>query len=180
MTIYLAREEMQRRTGLSVAELSKELTRISVGLFVAHPVLYLRSVAEQWLGFWVVPNYWRPELFTNAQLRGLATTVWRLEQPILRVVNLLFLLICFPLLLAMLQGSSASSSVKLFGTAALLVLSTSVVQALFESGNTRYSIPTQTLVGSTVLFFLAKSWSDIQRSLARRAEERTGSPRGGR
>jgi hypothetical protein len=145
---------MQRRTGLSMAQLSSELARISVALFLEHPLLYLRSVAEQWLGFWAVPRYWRPSLFRSTGIRRTVTQAWRVEHWFLRGVNLIFLVSCVPLLLRARRGRNAPPIARLFGTVALLVLSTSIVQALFEFGNTRYSIPTQALVGCTVFVFL--------------------------
>jgi hypothetical protein len=151
MTIYLARAEIERRTGLSTAELSTELTRMSLALFRNHPGLYLRSVAEQWLGFWAVPRYWQDDHFRSPVVRDLARMVWKLEHPVLRFGNLVFLALCGPLLMLALQGRSARASVKVLTTSTLLIFTASAVQALFEFGNTRYSIPTQALAGCVVL-----------------------------
>ena len=52
MTIWYAESEIKRKTGLSTAELSKQLTRMSLEMFAEHPLLYLESVARSWVRFW--------------------------------------------------------------------------------------------------------------------------------
>ena len=52
MTIWLAEDEIKRATGLTTAQLSKELTRMSLQMFAQHPMLYLQSVARAWMRFW--------------------------------------------------------------------------------------------------------------------------------
>jgi hypothetical protein len=52
MTIWLAENEIKRATGLTTAQLSKQLTRMSLQMFAQHPMLYLKSVARAWMRFW--------------------------------------------------------------------------------------------------------------------------------
>ena len=60
-TGWLALPELKQATGKSLPELSRELQRMSLGLFAAHPLLYGASVARSWVDFWTVPLIWQPE-----------------------------------------------------------------------------------------------------------------------
>lgn len=157
MTIFEAEDELRASTGLSRAELSKELSAISLRLFANHPGLYLRSVAEQWYSYWAVPNYWRLQKVSPQSLQAPLQGIWKLEQFGLRAANAVFLL-SGPILVWLFFGSRPESG-NTFGLGLalyFLVLGASVVQALVEFGQTRYSITTQPIVvlvaGATALW----------------------------
>ena len=157
MTIFEAEDELRASTGLSRPELSKELSAISLRLFADHPSLYLRSVAEQWYSYWAVPNYWRLQKVSPQSLQSPLQGVWKLEQLGLRAANAFFVL-SGPVLIWLFFGSRRENGHTYGLGLALysLVLGASVVQALVEFGQTRYSITTQPIVvlmvGATALW----------------------------
>ena len=61
-TIWEAIPELTEVSGLGFYDLSRELQRLSLLLIRQHPGLYLRNVAEGWVGFWKAPAYWVPAL----------------------------------------------------------------------------------------------------------------------
>ena len=93
MTIWRAYPEMLRATGLSYPELSQELTRMSVGLFLSHPGLYAESVARAWVSFWRAPIYWLPDKLQPAAIGSVLEFVWFMERLLLVGINFLFLVI---------------------------------------------------------------------------------------
>ena len=50
--IWLAEDAIKRATGLTTAQLSKQLTRMSLQMFARHPMLYMESVGRAWVRFW--------------------------------------------------------------------------------------------------------------------------------
>ena len=58
--IFRAMAEIEAATGYDYVRLSQALTRMSLELFVEHPILYGRGVARGWLRFWDPPMWWRP------------------------------------------------------------------------------------------------------------------------
>jgi hypothetical protein len=156
-TIFEAANEMQEQTGLSPTDLSRELARISVNLFIAHPILYASSVARAWWSFWAVPNYWRLNQFSDAVTATQFQRAWRWEQLVLRAMNLLFVVgACALAAIFVFRRPPSSRTLIFLGVLASVVLSASLGQAIVEYGeNPRYSVPTQPLV---LCFVLTGAW----------------------
>ncbi len=150
MTIWSAYPEMQRLTGMSFSELSTRLAAMSIGMFIRHPTLYLRSVFEGWVSYWKVPNYWRPEAIRTLAVSSALGAVWRVEKRILIGVNAIFLcLVAFSILKSFADRRWSTTLFEMLIIA--IVVLASVLQASMEYGeNARYSIPTQPLVLYTV------------------------------
>ncbi len=158
MTIWRAYPEMMRATGLSYGALSQKLTRMSVGLFVAHPLLYAQSVAKAWVSYWRAPIYWVPDRLHPAAVESILGVVWFGERLLLVGVNLLFLIIAAGYLYALAVGRRFDKALDLF--LVLLVLAASVLQAMMEYGeNGRYALPFQPLVMLVVFLWL---WDRLQ------------------
>jgi hypothetical protein len=154
MTIFQAEDEIMAETGLDLVELSRELTRISLQLFVEHPALYFQSVFETWVSFWAAPNYWKLDRVKSPTVATLLAGLWEVEMWLVRVMNLLFVFLAAGLAVRIvLFRGYAEPALRVPIAIAALVIATSLVLALFEHGNTRYSIPTQPLMITFVLLF---------------------------
>ena len=145
MTIWRAYPEMLRATGLSYPELSQELTRMSVGLFLAHPGLYAESVARAWVSFWRAPIYWLPDRLHPAAIGRVLEFLWFVERLLLVGINFLFLVISAVTMYALIVHRRVAHAFDLFVIS--IVLCASLFQALVEYGeNGRYALPFQPLV----------------------------------
>jgi len=150
MAIFRAVPEIERHTGYDRVQLTRELTKMSLELFVAHPIRYAAGVLRAWVRFWQPPLYWRSSLFfgeirAHPLFRALAAT----EILALALANLVFLLSSAGLALLFL---ARRWGVGFDSYAMAVVLTVSVVEALLEFGdNSRYSVPTAPLVLYTVM-----------------------------
>jgi 4-amino-4-deoxy-L-arabinose transferase-like glycosyltransferase len=154
MTIWRAAPEIQKATGLSFSELSKQLAKMSLTMFIHHPVLYSQGVFKAWVRFWSSPNYWKRDKLHPQRLAGLMIAIWWAERVVLLAINFLFLVIVLYFLYQNLFRKHVSNSVLDLLIIAI-VISASIIQALTEYGeNGRYSIPIQPLVIYVVLVSL--------------------------
>lgn len=146
MTIWRAAPEIQKATGLSFSELSKQLAKMSLTMFIHHPVLYSQGVFKAWVRFWSSPNYWKRDKLHPQRLAGLMIAIWWAERVVLLAINFLFLVIVLYFLYQNLFRKHVSNSVLDLLIIAI-VISASIIQALTEYGeNGRYSIPVQPLI----------------------------------
>lgn len=165
MTVFEAEDELEQVTGLSRAELSKRLARISIELFIQHPGLYLQSVAEQWYSYWAVPNYWKPDKISNSGVKRGFRVIWGFEQLGLRIANVLFVLSAPLIVWLWARGEKEGRQRLGLGISLyVVVMSASVVQALVEFGQTRYSVTTQPLMLLGLSAWLYWSWRRLRGS----------------
>ena len=159
MTLFDARPELLRTTGLSEIGLSREFQRLSVNLFLAYPLDYLRGVAKAWLSYWTEPNYWRLDRVRSPAVAAVANAVWTVQHPLLRGLNVVFMLLTpYVVWRSLRRRGSVSHGMRVSLVLAANVLSVSVMQALVEFGeNGRYFIPNQPLVLMFVLLVFAKN-----------------------
>ena len=158
MTIWMAYPEMMAETGLTLSELSKVLTKMSVGLFVHHPFLYLKSVFKSWVDFWkVLPpsEYWEPQKLPFISSSSIPLVIRWIQRGFLVIINFGFLFFTLNSIVSYQFRRKIRLDVKLL-TIGTIVIMTSVVQALTEYGeNSRYAIPVQML---TMYFVLIALW----------------------
>ena len=159
-TIFYARDEIKAKTGLSEADLSRELEKMSKELFIQHPGLYLRSVVEAWLSFWPVPNYWQRDKLTSDRLAGVLDIVWKGERYILIGLNMICVLAgALILLRAVARPFHIVATEEFPLVLACTVLGSSILTAAVVFGeNPRYSIPTQPLATTLALLALWRGW----------------------
>jgi hypothetical protein len=152
--IFDAAPEIYRRTGWNEVQLSRELTRMSIELFVAHPLLYAKGVARAWLGFWSPGAYWLRDHFSGPVSWETVFGAWSLQKPVYTGLNILFVLIAAWALTSVFRGRGYCS----FDLCMIsLVLTASLVQAMMELGeNSRYSVPTFPVVVYVVLAWVSK------------------------
>ncbi len=143
--------EAMAATGLSLPALSNELARMSIEMFVQHPLRYASGVAQAWADFWAAPIYWQPAMLRLPLVSRFVGLAWRLEQPIVRVASAVFLGLVAVVTLSPAFRQRLSWDLGLT-TLAAIVLGTSLVQALaIWVENARYAIPVQPLVIVIVL-----------------------------
>jgi hypothetical protein len=154
MTIHGAIPEMLQATGWSYTRLSDELTRMSLGMFIAHPALYLKGVFRAWVEFWKVRNCWVLTNLTVSGLRGPLDLLWKAERGLLVAANALFLGGgLFALYRLIRRRSSPVPAFTLLVMAVVIV--ESILQAAVEYGeNGRYAIPFQPLVIYTIVAWI--------------------------
>jgi len=160
-TIWEANSEIQRKTGLSGAELSKQLTRMSLEMFAEHPILYFESVARSWLRFWGIGVHGYLGFFKDphgsrifyALVFGMSSLQWG--------ITLTFLLIAAYSIVRWRRRTSFNYELELIA----IVLMGSVAEALLENGdNQRYFVPLIPLTIYVVATFL---WRAMKPSGAR-------------
>jgi hypothetical protein len=169
MTIWVARQEIKDKTGMSDVALSNELTKLSLQLFTKYPALYARSVTEAWASFWAVPNYWKLEKIDNSGVVDFLNSVWKTERYALIVMNFVFLCVGgYAIIEAMVNRCKGTTRLDVSLILSCVVISASGLQAMLEFGeNGRYSIPTQPLVTSLVLMSVWAWAGKIGRSVSR-------------
>jgi hypothetical protein len=160
-TIWYAWPEIQRVTGWTLPEASRQLQAMCRQLFIEHPWRYARSVASAWVDFWTVPFFWKPEQ-VNPTVRSAVEATWWVQHKLLRLANLAFVLVVaavcvWPAFRRRVQWDVALSAI------AATVLMSSLIQALADQGaSSRYHLPTQSLVVLVLLVVAARWWSARQ------------------
>ncbi|MDQ7782634.1 MAG: glycosyltransferase family 39 protein [Desulfomonilaceae bacterium] len=170
-TIWGIRKTLMEQTGLSHAELSRVLTRMSVGLILQHPLRYAGSAFQAWTNFWHVSKWG-----IQARYRGLrdeiVRTICRIEKYTLAGVNFLFLTLPFLWIARRKVNDECSSSLQMLIVAT--VLSVSLAQALVAYGESpRYSLPFQPLICFAVITCTYRLWVDYGRRHLRKVPEGT-------
>lgn len=160
-TIYRAWDDIKRETGYDDIHLLREVTRMSLQLFVAHPILYAHGVARSWLRFWVPPlSVGMP--FLGGHLKGIshgprllavlgrtARTIQAKEILPLMAFNLIFLFFAASTIVQFLRRRLTLGFDQF---AIAIVVTASIVQAMVEfGGNGRFAVPTFPLVIYTVI-----------------------------
>jgi hypothetical protein len=154
MTIWKAYPHILQATGYSYVQLSRQLTRLSLWLFVHHPLLYMSHVGLSVRRFWE-PTFYPPTLRANAvRVNAGLATIWLAQRRILMGVYYIFFMAALhSLFSAWFQRSSP------FFKFLCLPIGVTVwgclVQALVEFGeNGRYAIPYQSLLILVVCLWL--------------------------
>ena len=117
MTIFAVLPELRAQPKYQGTRLSRELIRMSIELFAAHPVLYAQWAARSWMRFWRPPMYLLARFSGRAE--GALEAFWSVEDQVLRAVNLLFILFAI-LMLAQVVLRTEAAGVDM--CAALIVL----------------------------------------------------------
>lgn len=144
--IWRAYPRMMQATRLSFVQLSRELTRMSLWLFIHHPLLYARHVGLAMIGFWN-PTYYQPQFRTrSAGVRRATDLLWRVQRPFLRGLYLFFFLGTLHFLYQVFVRRRRPL-LSFQGLVIAMVMLGCFFQALVEYGeNPRYEAPFQPLV----------------------------------
>lgn len=154
MTIFGAREELQRRTGLNEAQLSKELQQISLYLIINHPAEYLTGVIQGWYRFFASASiYIRTEKARDEPALKVLEGINVFQRWIIRISYAGFLLLALPVMwVAWIRCKGNDSQWNAAGLLIAIVVSASVLQALVEyGGGGRFGLPTQSLAIAALL-----------------------------
>ena len=152
-TIFDARDEMLEKTGLDEIGLSRQLTKLSLELFVSHPLLYLRGVAEAWASFWLPAIYMDKDKFKMPSAAKVIAAIWPVERIAILMLNFIAIAVSgWVLVRAALQRCKGISGLSIPLIVTCVIMAASVLQALVEFGeNPRYGVPTQSLALTLVL-----------------------------
>ncbi|HVN29354.1 MAG TPA: hypothetical protein VMT64_12745 [Candidatus Binataceae bacterium] len=139
MTIWLAEGEMERKLGLTHAELSRQLTRMSLEMFARHPLLYLESLSRSWARFWGIGFYDFVRSYKQVVGGGFAYGTIVAMGTLQLAINAAFLAIAIYLFARwMMKHDRVGFDLAVIA----IVLMGSVVQAFMEYGeNVRYLAP---------------------------------------
>jgi hypothetical protein len=152
MTIWLAESEMERTLALSPAELSKQLTRMSLEMFAQHPLLYLESVARGWARFWGHGIYDFVRDYTQAGGNRFVYLILLGLGSLQLLINAAFLAIGgYSIMRWLTRRASFDFDLGVIA----IVLAASMVQAFMEYGeNVRYLAPVAPLTIYVVVTFI--------------------------
>jgi len=146
LTIHRAEGQIEAATGLSPAELSTKLTRLSLTLIRRHPYVFVKSAYMGWSAFWQPGIRWQANPLTHVGLQQPAAInavqfLWSEESRYENTVCGLFLVICgWAVIAALTRRRWPVSTVELCMMAT--VLCASVVQAVADPADAgRYVIP---------------------------------------
>ncbi len=162
-TIWMAYPEMMKVKGYTIAQISKELTALSIHQISRHPELYFKMALKAYWDYWYLPNftdYWKFEKFRFVFLGKAAKFVlYYIELPLWIAANAGFILFTLFNLYGFFTRKKWPNT-RLIMMLSLTVISLSVLQALAQYGdNWRYSVsmkPFIILVIALTLFNMLK------------------------
>lgn len=151
-TIRRARGKMLASSGLSHAELSKKLAKMSIALFIANPVSYGKSVIQSFILFWFPAPYHQGysigRFFSGRE-------VWWVY--LYSFVYLLLIAAYFSFMLLLVISHRIRNLLWKPDMAVIfsIIAYTSVVSSMTEFGeNARFKVPIESLVMGLVVFFV--------------------------
>ncbi|MDI6787836.1 MAG: glycosyltransferase family 39 protein [Planctomycetota bacterium] len=154
-TMRAACPEIQQKLGISFPQLSVRLTKMSIEILKQYPALYIKSVARAWAKFWKPGIVWNRRLIAASSLGKTYRLIWKRENSILSVLNILFLISPLFLLFWLFLGRVKYNNVEFLLLIISIVLCASIVQALLQDKeNRRYAIPFEPLMIFVVLIIL--------------------------
>jgi hypothetical protein len=164
-TIWKAYPYILQATGYSYVQLSRELTRLSLWLFVHHPLLYIRHVGLSVRRYWT-PVFYQPILRTNAaSVNAALATIWLVQRRLLICVYFVFFSATLHALFSLLTHRQRRSF-KFLCLPMAIIVSGCLVQALVEFGeNGRYAIPYQSLLILVICTWLAAEFEEGKRMI---------------
>lgn len=156
-TVWYSWPEVQRRTGWTYAQASREFKRMSVAIIKKRPLQYAKTVTQAWIAYWTVPNLWEVDRLRPPALRQALEKVWAVEHPLLRLANLAFVLLVAGVALVPAWRRRLRWDLAMTAVAATVLVSSALQAAADHGSNSRYAIPTQSLV-LVLLVAAASRW----------------------
>ena len=145
-TIWEAIPELTEVSGLGFYDLSRELQRLSLLLIREHPDLYLRNIAEGWLGFWKAPVYWDPALVSHPAAASILRLWAAAGRAVTLAVNAGFLALSLWLILRFRRYRDLLRD-RVWLAPWGFIWFTSVLQTIVDHGdNPRFLVPLQAVV----------------------------------
>ena len=161
MTIWKAKREMQAQTGLTYGEISELIGKIAQKTIVNAPVEYLKEVVKGWIKFWKPVGIGR--ITISPILRTISKYFERIVFFILEVFFLVFPLIY--ILFKKLRNFMKpwdSIEITFLIISYIIILLTSVGQALVIWSAPRFSIPIEPILFLTTVVILWKVYSTVR------------------
>jgi hypothetical protein len=151
----LATQEIEQTEHLNFIGVTKLYTKISIDLIIHHPLDYLYSIAtKSWPEFWVTGTMLNPILVPGiAPIVVQFFTISRLPVNVVDVlISLVFFFVTIVVLLRLLHKKQTFAD-QAIGTLSLIVVTSSLAQAMLEIGNNaRYSAPFRPLIMVVALY----------------------------
>jgi hypothetical protein len=162
--------ELKKVTGLSsLVDLDRELLKLSVRLIADHPFKYAALVAEAWISFWLVPNPKGIETVRPVRMAELLALIWRFEQPLLRAVNAIFLILVTSAIVSKRFRARTQWGFVLTAISAIVLLSSLLQAFVVGVDNARYGVTAQPLIALLVIaafYQLRKTATVVQQERA--------------
>jgi hypothetical protein len=154
--------QIQMKTGWTFPQLSRELTKMAIYLFINHPFLYAKNVFFAWIPFWDAKAPWiSQKIILNQALQNYILRIfyiWKRLEHYGTVV--LFSIPFFITLVGMLMQFLFRKKILLISLPILMMCSvifiTSLLQAMTEYGDSmRYALPVRGLV---ICVVVSEAW----------------------
>jgi hypothetical protein len=143
--------ELERVTGLSLPALDSELLKMSTNLIAEHPLRYAILVGDSWISFWLVSAPKSLQAIKSAKLMNLLGWLWRLEQPLLRSVNAIFLVFAIAAAVSKRFRELTEWGFILTAISAVALISATLQAFAIGVDNTRYGVTVQALIVLVVI-----------------------------
>jgi hypothetical protein len=169
--IWFAIPDMEAKTGLSFADLSKQVKAMCIDLIKKEPLKYARRVSKSWKDFWYRQGLDIPYGKQTAPiLNRLAEAYDRLFYSLFELIFLLFPVVYFgfqKMRKKIVLNHTVSSYLCLsYATLALSCISIGMV----ESGTARYSTPTRPIMMVAVVIIISQIVQSLQATAVSRGK----------
>jgi hypothetical protein len=162
--IFRAKDEMMEVTGLSIADLNMEIEKVAKSILKKHTWEYIKSIIPAWIKFWRPPG-----INEKYELPTVVMILTYSGRMIYLLIEILFLSI--PIFFLIRKGMLSNKLKHLplnyyFITVYLTIISSSIIQAMFENGRSRFSVPTDPLLAGLVFTFFLSGRYFVKRKQA--------------
>lgn len=148
MSIWYAKDELQKETGLSFIQLSDLLGRYSKAAIQQNKLAYAKQVFISWRDFWDVDIYWNYSDFNIPFFKKLLLIPWYLTKGLLIFCKVLFIAFTPLYLYRFFKQRTVTPQVLIYA----VVMAAALAQALIVYGtNSRFSFPFEVLIVISVL-----------------------------
>jgi hypothetical protein len=177
--VFVAMQPMAEATGLNYAQVSKELTRISLNLIAQHPLDYLISVTQSWIKFWATTKI-DPAVIRLPSIRPIVGAIIFITRLPLVLINGIFLVLMglyawdklasrwavrvgtarWEWARRKIRDVSHAIESPIVAVAVLIVLGNSILSAATANPDPRYGMTTLPLISFVVGVALARAGED--------------------
>ncbi len=139
---------LRQETGMTFAELSVELSKMSVSLYLHHPILYVKSAAFSWIHLWQVSHAFSRQAMRNPRNYSALNYVRLAQKAIQFPLNLAFVASFIYISMRRQEGINGNLYLVFFTP-----FIASVLQAGIETGDSRLIMPFQPMIMLALFVF---------------------------
>jgi 4-amino-4-deoxy-L-arabinose transferase-like glycosyltransferase len=139
MSIWMARDELMEKTGLSLVELSAELSKYGKAAIKENPMGYTKQVLVSWKDFWLTGIHWHYHDYGFKYInKKVFLTIWYVQMLLLTLLKAIFVVMMPFIIIRFFKDKKITPQFVI----TIIIFATSVLQALATYGtNFRYSYP---------------------------------------